>query len=146
MEVEPLWRSRLRWRWRGALLWPAFAVLTLADALLLTVLPIAGDRGTPFVGGLLLAMTFNLILVAVVAPLLAIVLRRRRPDLPRPYRTAGYPLIPAIFLVGTVAMMVNSLIERPSATLLGAGIVAAGVPIYFAWRAAARRTVPRPAS
>lgn len=83
MEVEPLWRSRLRWRWRGALLWPAFAVLTLVDALLLGVLPIAGDRGTPFVGALLLAMTFNLILVAVVAPLLAIWLRRRRPDLPK---------------------------------------------------------------
>ena len=43
MEVEPLWRSRLRWRWRGALLWPAFVVLTLVDALLLGVLPIAGD-------------------------------------------------------------------------------------------------------
>ena len=83
MEVEPLWRSRLRWRWRGALLWPAFAVLTLVDALLLGVLPIAGDGGTPFVGALLLAMTFNLILVAVVAPLLALWLRRRRPDLPK---------------------------------------------------------------
>jgi hypothetical protein len=83
MGVEPLWRSRLRWRWRGALLWPAFAVLTLVDALLLVVLPISGDGGTPFVGGLLLAMTFNLILVAVVAPLLALWLRRRRPDLPK---------------------------------------------------------------
>ena len=40
MGDEPLWRSRLRWRWRGALLWPAFAVLTLVDALLLGVLPV----------------------------------------------------------------------------------------------------------
>ena len=107
MEVEPLWRSRLRWRWRGALLWPAFAVLTLLDAVLLGVLPIAGDRGTPFVGGLLLAMTFNLILVAVVAPLLALWLRRRRPDLPKVVAqdTTGAVLVGVVtlgFLVGGV--------------------------------------------
>lgn len=67
------------------------------------------------------------------------VLRRRQPDLPRPYRTTGYPLVPAVFLVGTVAMMVNALLERPGATMLGGAIVLAGVPVYFAWRAAARR-------
>jgi basic amino acid/polyamine antiporter, APA family len=65
------------------------------------------------------------------------VLRRRRPSLPRPYRTAGYPVVPAVFLVGTVAMMGNALLERPAATLLSAAIVAAGVPAYFVWRARA---------
>ncbi|HEX2077737.1 MAG TPA: amino acid permease [Longimicrobium sp.] len=87
-----------------------------------------------------LAEAFVLLLYPFLALTVAavFVLRRRRPDLPRPYRTAGYPLVPAVFLVGTVAMMVNALIERPSATLLGAGIVAAGVPVYFAWRASAR--------
>jgi amino acid transporter len=67
------------------------------------------------------------------------VLRRRRPSLVRPYRTAGYPVVPAVFLVGTLAMMGNALLERPASTLLSAAIVAAGVPVYFAWRAAARR-------
>ena len=111
MEVEPLWRARLRWRWRGALLWPAFAVLTLVDALLLTVLPIAGDRGTPFVGGLLLAMTFNLILVAVVAPLLALWLRRRRPDLPKVVAQdmTGTVLVGVV----TLGFLIGGLIHAP---------------------------------
>ena len=83
MEAESLWRSRLAWRFRGALLWPTFVVLTIVDALLLGVLPIAGDEGADFIGAALLAMFFNLVAVAVVAPLLAIWLRRRRPDMPK---------------------------------------------------------------
>jgi len=82
MEVEPLWRNRLRWRLRGALQWPAFVVLTLADAILLGQLPIAGDGGTAFVPALLLAGFFNLLAVAVVAPLAGRLLQRRRTDLP----------------------------------------------------------------
>lgn len=88
-----------------------------------------------------LAEAFVLLLYPFLALTVAavFVLRRRRPDLVRPYRTAGYPLVPAVFLIGTVAMMVNALLERPAATLLGAAIVAAGVPVYFVWRAAAGR-------
>lgn len=95
-----------------------------------------------------LAEAFVLLLYPFLALTVAavFVLRRRRPDLPRPYRTAGYPLVPAIFLVGTVAMMVNALVERPAATLLGAGIVAAGVPVYFGWRATAGRRGAHPAA
>jgi hypothetical protein len=81
--VEPLWRSRVRWRFRGALLWPAFWLLTVFDALLLGQLPIAGDGGTAFVPAFLLAGFFNLVAVAVVAPLAGLALRRRRRDLPR---------------------------------------------------------------
>ena len=90
-----------------------------------------------------LAEAFVLLLYPFIALTVAavFVLRRRRPDLPRPYRTAGYPVVPAVFLVGTVAMMANALLERPAATLLSAAIVAAGVPVYFGWRAAARRAV-----
>jgi APA family basic amino acid/polyamine antiporter len=93
-----------------------------------------------------LAEAFVLLLYPFLALTVAavFVLRRRRPDLARPYRTVGYPLVPAVFLVGTVAMMANALLERPAATLLGAAIVAAGVPIYFAWRAASRRAPAEP--
>ena len=82
-DVEPLWRSRARWRFRGALLWPAFWALTLIDALMLGRLPIAGDGGTAFVPALLLSAFFNLLAVAVVAPLAGLALRRVRRDLPR---------------------------------------------------------------
>jgi len=91
-----------------------------------------------------LAEAFVLLLYPFLALTVAavFVLRRRRPDMPRPYRTTGYPVVPAIFLVGTVAMMANALLERPTTTLLGAGIVAAGVPVYFAWRAAGKSAPP----
>jgi hypothetical protein len=77
-----VWPARLRWRLRGALLWPLFAALTVADALLLGVLPIAG-RGTGFPAGLLLAMFFNLLAVAGLGRIATRVLLRRRPELPR---------------------------------------------------------------
>ena len=83
MAEESVWRSRLRWRWRGALQWPVFAALTVLDAVLLGFLPIAGDEGTDFVPALLLAMFFNLVAVALLAPLVAMAVRRRRPGLAR---------------------------------------------------------------
>lgn len=74
--------TRLRWRVRGAWQWPAFALLTLADAALLHWLPLAGD-GTGWVAALLLAGCLNTIALAVVGPIGGWALRRRRPDLPR---------------------------------------------------------------
>ena len=87
-----------------------------------------------------LAEAFVLLLYPFLALTVAavFVLRRRRPELPRPYRAVGYPVVPAVFLVGTLAMMGNALVQRPGATLLSAGIVAAGVPVYYAWRGRAR--------
>jgi hypothetical protein len=83
MEAESFWRARLAWRFRGALLWPLFVVLTLAEGVLLTQLPVAGDGGTPFPSGALLAGCLNLVAVAALGPLLAVALRRRRRDLPK---------------------------------------------------------------
>jgi 4-amino-4-deoxy-L-arabinose transferase-like glycosyltransferase len=82
-QVERVWHRRLRWRLRGAWQWPAFIVLTLVDGVLFTVLP-PYEGGPPEVfPGVLLAATFNLLAIAVVAPLVGRVVRRRRPDLPR---------------------------------------------------------------
>ncbi len=109
-DVEPLWRSRVRWRLKGALLWPAFWVLTLLDALLLGRLPIAGDGGTAFVPAVLLSGFFNLIAVAVVAPLVGAALRRRRRDLPGviAFDYAGTALLLGV----TGALLVGGLAHR----------------------------------
>jgi basic amino acid/polyamine antiporter, APA family len=63
------------------------------------------------------------------------VLRRTRPDLLRPYRTWGYPVVPLLFLLASVAMVVNALVTDPLNTGITFGIILAGVPAYLAWRA-----------
>jgi len=62
------------------------------------------------------------------------ILRRRQPDAERPYRTLGYPLVPLIFLVASVGMLANAVLEQPVSTLVGFGIILAGVPVYYLWR------------
>jgi basic amino acid/polyamine antiporter, APA family len=62
------------------------------------------------------------------------VLRRTRPDLPRVYRTPGYPVVPLLFVVAMFALVVNSLFDHPGATLTAFGAVLAGVPLYYGWR------------
>jgi hypothetical protein len=81
--LHRLWPSRVRWRMRGAWLWPSFVALTLADGILLTRLPFYGDGPGGVVPGVLLAGFANLFCVAVLAPLVGRRLRRRRPDLPK---------------------------------------------------------------
>ena len=60
-------------------------------------------------------------------------LRRTRPDAPRPYRVAGYPWVPALFLVAMTGLVLNTLREHPVQSLIGVGIVALGIP-FFRWR------------
>src|SRR4051812_11035160 len=96
--------TRLRWRMRGAWQWPAFIALTVAEAVLLDVLPVWGDGVGGFVPGLLLAGSLNLVVVALVAPLVGMALRRRRRDLPRTIASdyAGTVLLGLLF-AGLVA-------------------------------------------
>lgn len=63
------------------------------------------------------------------------VLRRTQPDLPRPYRTWGYPLVPAVFLLASLGMLANALVTDPSDTVVTLLVIVAGVPVYFVWRA-----------
>lgn len=58
-------------------------------------------------------------------------LRRRRPDLHRPVRAVGYPIVPAIFIVSVVAFVVNALVNEPVSTIATFALILAGVPIYF---------------
>ncbi|WP_420634375.1 hypothetical protein [Candidatus Palauibacter sp.] len=60
-------------------------------------------------------------------------LRRQRPDHPRPYRTFGYPWIPAVFLPASFGMLASALAGAPGSTLFSFGGITAGVAAYFLW-------------
>ncbi len=67
-----------------------------------------------------------------------IVLRKKRPDLPRPYRVLGYPLVPVLFVFVAVALLYSTLLSSPRESGIGLGLIVAGLPFYFYWNA--RRT------
>ena len=71
------------------------------------------------------------------------VLRRKRPDLPRPYRCTGYPLLPGLYVTIAALWALNTLWQRPKESLAGIIIVALGLPGYLYWR---RRGAEGPAS
>ncbi len=62
------------------------------------------------------------------------VLRRKRPDAERPYKAFGYPIVPALYIVGASVILLVLFIYQTATTWPGLLIVLAGVPIYFLWR------------
>jgi hypothetical protein len=105
--------TRLRWRLRGAWLWPAFFALCAIDGALIVLLPPFDGAPEDPIGAVLLAGFANLLVIAVLAPLAARALRRRRPDLPRvvAYDYAGTALVVAL----GVALLAVGLLHRPAA-------------------------------
>jgi len=66
-----------------------------------------------------------------------IVLRRKRPEMPRPYRTIGYPIVPIVFVLGIVSLVISTLWHSPRESLMGLALIALGLPFYFYWKARA---------
>jgi basic amino acid/polyamine antiporter, APA family len=60
-------------------------------------------------------------------------LRRSRPDLARPYRAMGYPVVPALFILAVAAFVVNSLVNDTTNSVITFALIAAGIPIYYAF-------------
>jgi APA family basic amino acid/polyamine antiporter len=71
---------------------------------------------------------FYALMVAAV-----LVLRRTRPDLPRPYRVWGYPVVPVVFLLASVLMVLNALVTAPPDTGATFALILAGIPMYWLW-------------
>jgi len=63
-------------------------------------------------------------------------LRRKRPDIPRPVRTPGYPWLPALYVVLTGLIAIDLLVQKATQTysFLGLGLVLLGVPVYYGWK------------
>jgi APA family basic amino acid/polyamine antiporter len=84
---------------------------------------------------------FAAVLFHVLTGAALFVLRRKRPDLPRPYRVWGYPLVPVLFVGSSLVLVVNTLFEKPVEAILGLALVAAGIPAYLFWRGRAAKEV-----
>jgi APA family basic amino acid/polyamine antiporter len=79
-------------------------------------------------------VTFASVLFGTLGGAAIFVLRARRPDAPRPYRALGYPVVPALFVLGSFALVWNTLMERPTESIAGLGLVALGLPFYRYWK------------
>ncbi len=74
--------------------------------------------------------------------LAVIVLRVRRPQLERPFKTPGYPLVPVAFVLVYVWFLYQVFIDKPLESLVGIILIALGIPVYYAYQRATRRGNP----
>ncbi|MCI0380346.1 MAG: amino acid permease [Gemmataceae bacterium] len=110
------------------------------------------ERGVP-VAGLILQLLWAIVLMfsgsyselldyVIFAALLFYVLtisavfmlRKKWPDVPRPYRAFGYPVVPALYVAVCATIMLGLLIVKPIFSWPSFAIVLAGIPVYFLWR------------
>jgi APA family basic amino acid/polyamine antiporter len=114
-KVDPIHRTPVACLWAQT-----------AWALLLTV---SGSYSQLYTYVIFASVIFHIMIAASV-----FIFRRRRPDHPRPYRTWGYPVVPALFILGCLLLVGNTLKESPVESLFGLGLVALGLPAYVMFR------------
>jgi basic amino acid/polyamine antiporter, APA family len=75
---------------------------------------------------------FAIVLFSAAAVCTLFVLRWRTPEIPRPFHAWGYPIAPAVFVVVSLAIVVNAILEAPGPSAIGLVVMAAGIPL-FSW-------------
>ena len=121
---------------------PAWGLLVQGIWAVLLILPrtITGTdaKGETTYGNLygnLLDYVISAALIFYILTILGIyVLRAKRPDAERPYKAFGYPIMPALYIIGATVILFVLFLYQPATTLPGLAIVATGVPAYFLWR------------
>jgi len=74
------------------------------------------------------------ILFWVLAAAAIFTLRKKRPDLPRPYKAWGYPVVPMVFIMALSGILLNTLVRRPVESLAGLALMVVGIPVYYIWK------------
>ena len=106
---------------------PAFAIVI--QAVWASVLALTGTFER-----LLTYVIFVAIIFWIAAAASVFTLRKKYPDIPRPYKTWGYPLVPIIFIVASGGILINTLFESPVESIVGLGFIAIGIPVYYYWK------------
>jgi APA family basic amino acid/polyamine antiporter len=81
---------------------------------------------------------FSVLIFVALGTASVFILRRQQPDAERPYRTWGYPIVPAAFLLVTGWLLINTLLTTPGRAAAGLALMALGLPFYWYWSRAAR--------
>lgn len=115
---------------------PGFAILI--QAIWASILALIGTFEQMFTFAMFIAIIFWIAATASV-----FTLRKKFPDLPRPYKTWGYPVVPIIFILTSFAILLNTLIQKPVESLAGLGFTALGIPVYFYWRRKGRQNLDK---
>jgi APA family basic amino acid/polyamine antiporter len=106
---------------------PAFSIVV--QALWAVILTLSGTFEQ-----LITYVVFVAILFWVSAAAAVFTLRKKYPQMTRPYKTWGYPVVPILFIVASCGVLVNTLIESPVESLAGLGITLFGIPVYYYWK------------
>lgn len=106
---------------------PSISILVLSAWAALLVLSGRYDQLYTYV-------IFASVILYGMATAAVIVLRFKRPDMPRPYRTLGYPVVPIVFVLGITCLVLSTLLKSPRESLMGLGLISLGLPLYFYWR------------
>ncbi len=77
---------------------------------------------------------FVAIIYWIAAAASVFTLRKKKPDIDRPYKTWGYPVVPLIFIIASAGILINTLFESPVESLAGIGLTLIGIPIYYYWK------------
>ncbi|MBV9242403.1 MAG: amino acid permease, partial [Acidobacteria bacterium] len=117
-------------------LWASFYVLPRT----VKAGPTAGTLAYGNLYGDLLTYVISAALIFYILAIAAVfVLRMKRPDAERPYKAFGYPIIPALYIIGASVILVVLFVYQTTATWPGLLIVLTGVPVYFIWRSTSSR-------
>ncbi|HMG36345.1 MAG TPA: amino acid permease [Blastocatellia bacterium] len=121
----PAWGLVIQGIWSGALVLPR--TITGVDA--------SGETTYGNLYGNLLTYVISAALIFYILTILGIFrLRAIRPDAERPYRAFGYPIIPALYIIGAAVILVVLFIYQGPTTWPGLVIIGTGIPVYFIWR------------
>ena len=82
---------------------------------------------------------FATILFCIATVVAVFTMRKTHPHMPRPYKTWGYPVLPAIFIIASTIICINTIIEKPVEALVGLFLIALGIPVYYYWKAKNRQ-------
>jgi len=117
---------------------PAWGLVLQGVWAAVLVLPRTYDPATQTYGNLYGNLLTYVVSAALLFYILTIAgifrLRATRPDVPRPYKAIGYPVVPALYIAGALTILSVLFVYQPASSWPGLAIVAAGVPVYLFWR------------